>query len=392
MSIQLVHRGPDETGQHIEGSLGLGFRRLSIIDLEGSHQPMANEDGAVWIVFNGEIYNYQDLRSRLISRHLFNTSGDTETILHAYEDFSIHCVQHLRGMFAFAIWDRRSDQIMLAVDRFGKKPLYYLLDHEKCIFGSELKAILQHPNLTLEIDYEALDQYLAYGYIAAPYSIFQQIRKIPPGHTAVIRRDGSLQLESYWHPHLCPPNQYDNRSIDDLAVELRALLTEAVRIRMISDVPLGAFLSGGVDSSAVVALMSEVSDQPIKTFSIGFEEDRFDESSYAQLVADYCKTDHTCHVVRPDIINILPKLIHQYDEPFADSMIPTFYVSQATRQHVTVALSGMAVMKCSLAILAIAMRFVSISSRHLFHSHLPAAASGRMILHPRKSVLLEDGR
>ncbi len=341
MTDQIRHRGPDEDGFYTEGSVGLGFRRLSIIDVAGSHQPMTNENQSVWIVFNGEIYNFQELRQQLTTRHTFKTQGDTETILHAYEDDGAGCVKHLRGMFAFAIWDSQADRLTLAVDRFGKKPLYYLLDEEKFIFASELKAILQHPDVARDMDFAALDEYFYCGYITAPRSIFSAIRKMPPGHTLTVERSGKCQLEEYWHPRLCEPAQYDKRSVDELAAELRELLTEAVKLRMISDVPLGAFLSGGIDSSSVVALMSQVSSQPVKTFSIGFDEQHFDETGYAQVVADYCQTDHTREVVRPDVVSILPKLIHQYDEPFADaSMIPTYYVSQAARRHVTVALSG----------------------------------------------------
>jgi asparagine synthase (glutamine-hydrolysing) len=341
MTDQVIHRGPDEAGQRIEGSIGLGFRRLSIIDVGGSHQPMPNENEQVWIVFNGEIYNFQDLRERLSRSHKFRTIGDTETIVHAYEEFGVRCVDYFRGMFAFTIWDSRSNQLVLAVDRFGKKPLYYLLDDEKIVWGSELKCILQHPNISREIDHEALDEYLTYGYVTAPRSIFRTIRKLPPGHTLTVKRDGSFDLTPYWHPDLCDSNEYINRPVDELAEELRELLIEAVRLRLISDVPLGAFLSGGVDSSCVVGLMSHIDSQPVKTFSIGFDESFYDETSYAQVVADYCKTDHVREVVRPDVVGILPRLIHQYDEPFADSsMIPTYYVSQIARQHVTVALSG----------------------------------------------------
>jgi asparagine synthase (glutamine-hydrolysing) len=341
MNQQIAHRGPDESGQHLDGALALGFRRLSIIDVGGSHQPMPNEDQRVWIVFNGEIYNFQALRETLVASHQFKTMGDTETVIHAYETYGTQCVTHFRGMFAFAIWDSHQDRLMLAVDRFGKKPLYYLLDAEKVIFASELKCLMQHPDVSRELDLDALDEYLAYGYINAPRTIFSRIRKLQPGHTLTVSRDGRAQPEQYWHPTLHPESAWDRRSELDLAAELRELLLDAVRLRMISDVPLGAFLSGGVDSSSIVGLMSLLSNKPIKTFSIGFDEDVYDETSYAQLVADHCKTDHVREVVRPDILGLLPKLIRQYDEPFADSsMIPTYYVSQAARQHVTVALSG----------------------------------------------------
>jgi asparagine synthase (glutamine-hydrolysing) len=341
MTQQVVHRGPDEDGFRVDGPLGLGFRRLSIIDVGGSHQPMPNEDQAVWIVFNGEIYNYQSLRERLQDQHQFDTQGDTETIVHAYEEYGARCVDYLRGMFAFAIWDDRAQKLTFAVDRFGKKPLYYLIDDEKCVFGSELKCILQHPEVGRDLDFEALDQYLTYGYIPAPYTIFADIRKLPPGHTLQVSADGRAVLDEYWHPHLLPPEEWDERPVDDLAAELRHLLTESVRLRMISDVPLGAFLSGGIDSSVVVSLMSAISTLPVKTFSIGFDIAAYDETSYAQIIADHCQTDHTREVVKVDVVNILPRLIRQYDEPFADSsMIPTYYVSEVAHRQVTVALSG----------------------------------------------------
>lgn len=341
MTDEIHHRGPDEGGYHIDGSVGLGFRRLSIIDVGGSHQPMPNEDERIWIVFNGEIYNFQELRADLAARHSFRTAGDTETILHAYEEFGARCVDQFRGMFAFAIWDGVARRLTLAVDRFGKKPVYYWLDGEKVVFGSEMKCIMQHPNLDRTLDLDALDEYLTYGYITAPKTILKAVRKLEPGHTLTISQDGRAQHDQYWHPDLCAEREQDNRPLDELAAELRGLLTDAVRLRMISDVPLGAFLSGGVDSSAVVGLMSQISDQPVKTFSIGFDEAAYDETHYAQIVADYCKTDHVREVVRPDVVNILPKLIHQFDEPFADSsMIPTYYVSEVARKYVTVALSG----------------------------------------------------
>ncbi|HNQ88851.1 MAG TPA: asparagine synthase (glutamine-hydrolyzing) [Verrucomicrobiota bacterium] len=341
MTRTLVHRGPDEEGIHLEGPIGLGFRRLSIIDLAGSHQPMANEPQSVWIVFNGEIYNFQTLRAILGDRYRFRTTGDTETLLHAYEESGIACVHQLRGMFAFAVWDRDRQSVALAVDRFGKKPLYYALDREKLVFGSELKSVLECPEVDRTLDDEALDEYLAAGYIAAPRSIYRSIRKLPPGHTLVVDARGQAQLREYWHPRWATTPSSDGRPPADLAAELRQRLEDAVRLRMISDVPLGAFLSGGVDSSVVVALMSRLSPQPVRTFSIGFDEAGYDESQYAQLVADHCRTEHVHEVVRPDIVGILPKLVRQYDEPFADnSMIPTYYVSAMARQHVTVALSG----------------------------------------------------
>ncbi len=341
MTDSIIHRGPDEDGFYIEKNIGLGFRRLSIIDVAGSHQPMSNEDQKIQLVFNGEIYNYQDLQKKLQDNHTFVTKGDTETIVHAYEEYGVECFTHLRGMFGLAIWNEREQRLVAGVDRFGKKPFYYWHDDEKIIFGSELKCILQHPDLQKEIDLDALDDYLTYGYISAPRSILKHVSKLPAGHRMIVNANGDITVESYWHPHFCMPNEYDNRPLPELAEELRHLLMEAVKIRMISDVPLGAFLSGGVDSSAVVALMSLQSDRPIKTFSIGFEESGFDESNYAQLIADRYNTDHTRHVVTSDLEEILPKIIKQYDEPFLDySSIPTTYVSMIARQHVTVALGG----------------------------------------------------
>ncbi len=341
MASTIVHRGPDEEGCHCDGPLGLGFRRLSIIDLGGSHQPMANEDGSVWIVFNGEIYNFQVLRSALAARHQFRTTGDTETILHSFEESGRDCVRSLRGMFAFAVWDQRARQLTLAVDRFGKKPLYYSLDPDRIVFASELKALLPHPGVRRELDLEAVEEYLATGYIRAPRAIFRGIRKLEPGHTLTVSATGQADLRPYWRPELKPVGELDRRPADELAAELRARLTEAVRLRMISDVPLGAFLSGGVDSSAVVALMSRLSSRPVRTFSIGFDEAGYDESAFAAAVARRCGTDHTHEVVRPDVVAVLPQLARQFDEPFADnSMIPTYYVSRMARQHVTVALSG----------------------------------------------------
>lgn len=341
MTRQFAHRGPDEEGFHREGGVGLGFRRLGVIDLATSHQPMPNEDGSLRLVANGEIYNFQELRDRLTPRHTFRTQGDIETILHAYEEHGADCVHQFRGMFAFAIWDRGQQRMTLAVDRFGKKPLYYALDGKKLVFGSELKCLREHPGIGLDLDYAALDEYLSTGYIRAPRSIYRAIRKLPPGHTLTVAANGGSRLAEYWHPRLCAPPEQSRASIEELAAELRERLLEAVRLRMISDVPLGAFLSGGIDSSIVVGLMSRLSSRPVKTFSIGFEGDPNDESPYARAVAAHCGTDHVHEIVRPDVVDILPRLVRHYDEPFADnSMIPTYYVSVMARKAVTVALSG----------------------------------------------------
>ncbi|HVX14898.1 MAG TPA: asparagine synthase (glutamine-hydrolyzing) [Pirellulales bacterium] len=349
MTDVLAHRGPDdrgvyssETGAHYyPGSIAgaaLGFRRLSIIDLAGSNQPLANEDGSVWVVFNGEIYNYRTLRKRLEgSGHRFRTSGDTETLVHLYEDEGPGFVKHLEGMFALAIWDVRRRQLVLARDRLGKKPLVYRHEPERLLFASELKSLLEVPGLPREIDPSALDEYLTYQYVPHPNTIFRGYRKLPPGHVAVYA-NRRLSVEPYWRPDFSLERK---RPAADYRAELREKLTAAVETRLQSDVPLGAFLSGGVDSSIVVGLMSRLSQEKVRTFSIGFPVAEFDETSYAREVAQKLGTIHQEFRVEPDGVAILPKLVWYYDEPFADSSaVPTYYVSKLTREHVTVALTG----------------------------------------------------
>lgn len=342
MGERLVHRGPDDSGMRIDGSVGFGCRRLKIIDLAGSQQPLTNEDGRIWLTCNGEIYNFRTLRQNLRERHQFATAGDVESIAHLYEDFGAGCVHHLRGMFAFALWDASTRTITFAVDRFGKKPLYYWLDHEKIVFASELKALLPVPDIPREIDYEAVDEYFSCGYISVPRTIYRGIRRLPAGHLLLIQGDGTTKLETYWQPRFAEPDSWDTRPAPVLAADLRQLLTEAVRLRMLSDVPIGAFLSGGIDSSAVVALMSSISGAPVKTFSVGFAEPEYDERPYAQAAAEHCGADHYSVTIGPtQALELLPRLVKQYDEPFADSsMIPTYVVSELARQQVTVALSG----------------------------------------------------
>jgi asparagine synthase (glutamine-hydrolysing) len=339
MNAVLAHRGPDDAGIYCERSVGLAHRRLSIIDLSpAGHQPMANEDGTIWIVFNGEIYNFQDLRPGLVERgHRFRSRTDTEVILHLYEERGARCVEALRGMFAFAIWDGRRRQLVLARDRLGKKPLCYQWDGEAFRFASEAKAILQDPAVAPRPDLEGISQYLTYGYVPSPGSAFQGLRKLPPAHYLTCR-DGEVEVVRYWRLRR---DRKANRPEDEWCQEIRDRLQEAVRIRLMSDVPLGAFLSGGIDSSAVVAMMSRATPGLIKTFSIGFDEPEYDEIRYARLVARRYGTDHHELVVRPDAVAVLPKLTWHFDEPFADSSaVPTYYVSQMTRQHVTVALNG----------------------------------------------------
>lgn len=335
----IYHRGPDDQGMSIDGPVALGMRRLSIIDLSGGHQPMSGEDGTVTVVFNGEIYNFRELQPLLESRgHRFKTNSDTESIVHGYEEFSTACVNHLRGMFTFALWDEKAKTLMLARDRVGKKPLYYTETiHGAFVFGSEIKSILEHPDVEREIDLEGLDAYLKLGYVPDPLSIFRNIKRLPPGHTLTYSQ-GRITLQQYWDFNFEPNESLDEKSYVE---ELRALLEDAVRSRLISDVPLGAFLSGGIDSSTVVALMAKSMDQPVKTFSIGFREDSYNELRYARLTAEKYGTDHHEFFVTPDICDVADELVWHFDEPFADSSsIPTYVVSKLAREHVTVALSG----------------------------------------------------
>jgi asparagine synthase (glutamine-hydrolysing) len=340
MTDVLRHRGPDDGGVFVSGSIGLGHRRLSIIDLSiAGRQPMANEDGSLQIVLNGEIYNYQELRPGLEARgHVFKSQTDTEVILHLYEELGPACVQQLRGMFAFAVWDGRRQELFLARDRAGKKPLSYAIVDGSLVFASELKSLLKDPALQSEVDPVALHHYLTYQYVPGPQTIFKGVQKLPPAHTLLLR-NGDIKIERYWR--LSYTDKLQLPKLEDYCDQLRHVFTEAVRIRLRSDVPLGAFLSGGVDSSATVAVMAQLLDRPVKTFSIGFDDKDFDELKYAAMVARQYGTEHTEFVVRPEAVNILPVLIYHYDEPYADSSaIPTYYVSQLTREHVTVALNG----------------------------------------------------
>ena len=349
MTRALRHRGPDDDGQYQSEfqlrppyeampGVGLGFRRLSIIDVQGGHQPMANEDQSVWVVLNGEIYNFPTLRRRLEGAgHSFRTASDTETIVHLYEDMGLECFRHLNGMFAVAIWDSNRRRLVLGRDRLGQKPLVYRLESDRLLFASELKSLLEVPGMPREIDVAAIDQYLTYQYVPYPLTVLRGIRKLPPGHLAVYQ-DGEFSLERYWHVPLDPPTAIQDAEADE---QLRGLLESSVSMRMRSDVPLGAFLSGGVDSSLIVALMQRQSELPIKTFSIGFPVAEYDETSYASRVARHLGTEHQEFQVTPDAIEILPKLVWHFDEPFADSSaLPVWYVSQMTREHVTVALTG----------------------------------------------------
>jgi asparagine synthase (glutamine-hydrolysing) len=341
MTDAIYHRGPDDEGFYLNKNIGLGFRRLSIIDLSTGHQPLSNEDESIWIIFNGEIYNYLEQREILKNKgYKFKTSTDTEVILHLYEEYGIGCLQYLRGMFGFAVWDNKKQQLFCARDRFGIKPFYYYIDNEKFIFGSEIKSLLKAGNVDKSLSYEALDSYFAFGYITSDLSIFKSIKKLQPGHYLILSFKGkvSIDIKRYWEIQFAPDN---TRTESQWEEELLSCLSDTVKMHMISDVPLGAFLSGGIDSSSVVALMAQNSNLPIKTFSIGFKEKEFNELGYAREIAQKYGCDHHEQIVEPESIDLLPKLIHAYDEPFADtSAIPTYYVSKMAREFVTVALSG----------------------------------------------------
>jgi asparagine synthase (glutamine-hydrolysing) len=345
MNDSQFHRGPDEGSVHVEPGVGLGHRRLAIIDLATGQQPLANEDGSVVVVFNGEIYNYQALIPELqAAGHVFRTKSDTEVIVHAWEQWGEDCVQRFRGMFAFALWDRNRQTLFLARDRLGVKPLYWaLLDDGRLLFGSELKSLLAYRSgeggLPRDIDPAAVEEYFALGYVAEPRTVFRQAHKLPPAHTLTLRRGQPLPApREYWDVRFTLDNPI---GLDDACAELRQRLAESVRLRMISEVPLGAFLSGGVDSSAVVATMAGLSAGPVQTCSIAFDDPQFDESAYARQVAERYRTDHHVETVGSDDYDLVDTLATLYDEPYADSSaIPTWRVCQLARRHVTVALSG----------------------------------------------------
>jgi asparagine synthase (glutamine-hydrolysing) len=340
MASVINHRGPDDEGIFVKGNVGLAHKRLSILDLSpAGHQPMSNEDGSIWVVFNGEIYNFLDLRKDLLQKgHTFKSQTDTETIVHLYEEKGIECVQDLRGMFAFAIWDENKKRLFCARDRAGKKPFVYAQSKEGLLFASEIKSLLRDPAVGKSLDYRAIHHYLTYQYVPSPLSVFETIKKLPPGHI-LICEGGNITVKRYWS--LSYRNKLHLPSVEDYGERFRDLFEEAVKIRLRSDVPLGAFLSGGIDSSLVVAVMSGLMDQPVKTFSIGFEEEGYDELRFARLIADKYQTDHHEFTVNPDAVSILPKIVWHYNEPFADSSaIPTYYVSKMTRDFVTVALNG----------------------------------------------------
>lgn len=341
MNDSLRHRGPDGDGLFVDGGIGLGHRRLSIIDLAGGAQPLFNEDETVVVVFNGEIYNFQELSDELIAAgHRFSTRSDTEVIVHAWEEWGQACVDRFRGMFAFALWDRRQETLFLARDRLGIKPLYYgLLPNGTLIFGSELKSLLLHPDFERKLDPTAVEEYFAYGYVPDPKTIYAGAQKLAPGHLMKWRRgDSQPRPHRYWDVSFEPS---DHRTEDELCEDLVDQMREAVKLRMIADVPLGAFLSGGVDSSAVVAMMAGEDSKPVNSCSISFADPKFDESRHAQTVATRYKTDHNVDQVDPDAFDLVDRLANMYDEPFADSSaMPTYRVCELARKRVKVALSG----------------------------------------------------
>jgi asparagine synthase (glutamine-hydrolysing) len=339
MCAAVRHRGPDSRGLHLKDGVGLGIQRLRVIDLATGDQPIYNEDGSVVVVLNGEIYNYRELREDLSKAgHRFTTDGDTEVIVHLYEDRGPACVHALRGMFAFALWDGTRRRVLLARDRVGKKPLYYSHREGTLSFASELFALLRDPDIPREVDYAALDAYLAYRWVPSPRSAFAAVRKLPPAST-LLYSDGQVDVERYWRLDFAAKRTV--KDVREVHEQLRDHLREAVRRRMISDVPLGAFLSGGVDSSAIVALMAELSSAPVKTFSIGFANERYNELPQARLIAERFSTDHHEHVVEPEAMAIIPKIVRHYGEPFGDaSAVPSFYVAEMTGRDVTVALNG----------------------------------------------------
>jgi len=337
----IYHRGPDDEGYYINKNVGLGFRRLSIIDLSNGHQPLSNENDSIWIVFNGEIYNYQELRESLIGKgHRFKTMTDTETLVHLYEEYGTGCLKFLRGMFAFAIWDNNKQELFCARDRSGIKPFYYYADDEKFIFGSEIKSITSSPGIDTTLSNDALNSFFAFGYITSDLSIYSNIKKLQPAHYLLLSLKDKpvIEIRKYWEINFEPDH---SKTEEHWVEQIEETLSEAVKLHMLADVPVGAFLSGGIDSSAVVAMMAKNITAPIHTFSIGFQEEKFCELKYAREVAKKYGCIHHEQIVEPESISLLPKLIGAFDEPFADSSaIPTYYVSKFAREHLKVVLSG----------------------------------------------------
>ena len=342
MLATLRHRGPDDEGTFLDSHVGFGARRLSIIDLAGGHQPISNEDGSVWVAQNGEIFNYQALYAQLVERgHRFTTKCDTEVLAHGYEEWGPDVVTHLNGQFAFVVWDKARQRLMLARDRVGIKPLYYWHHNGAIVFGSELRAVVAHPDVPRELDFEALNQYLTYEHVPVPRSIFRNIHKLPPGHTLMVDASG-LRIDKYWDFDLTPSEHAPKRSIAEWTEGLRDTLTQAVQMELMSDVPLGIFLSGGLDSSAIAALMMQAGVTSVESFSIAFDDPTFDESSYARQVASHLGTNHReQRLDETTLLDFVPHLAEVLDEPLGDSsFIPCYFLSKFARQYVTVALGG----------------------------------------------------
>lgn len=331
------HRGPDDEGTYNNKYIGMGTRRLSVIDLSTGHMPISNEDESIWVIQNGEIYNYRELRRESESKgHVYKTNSDTEVIVHLYEEYGEDFVKKLNGMFSLAIWDEKLEKLILARDRIGIKPLFYFFDGHKFVFASEIKAILRDRSIKREIDMEAFNYYLSYKFVPAPLSMFNDIAKLLPGHMLVLER-GKIKINQYWDFEYDETSESRNTYLE----RFHEVLRESIQRQLISDVPLGVFLSGGIDSSVLLVIMSELVDAPIKTFSVTFEDEYCDESRYVRMVADQFRTDHHELIVKPDAIDILPKLIWHLDEPLGDScVLPMYYLSKFTREYVTVALSG----------------------------------------------------
>jgi asparagine synthase (glutamine-hydrolysing) len=337
----MAHRGPDDDGFYTDGALGIGMRRLSIVDLATGHQPISNEDGTLWIVFNGEIYNHRALREQLIARgHSYSTHSDTETIVHLFEEYGADCVQHLRGMFAFAIWNRNTKALFIARDRLGIKPLYYKCTPERLLFGSEIKVVLAHGGIRPEFNRAALPEFLAFGYLSGEETFYSGIRKLLPGHTMTIGPDGKVDIRQYWDLDASKP--HESRDENYYVRSYRELLEGAVESHLMSDVPLGVFLSGGVDSSAVAALMTKIRQEPIETFSVGYDEQAYSELPYARTVAEHIKSKHhEVSVSQQDFFGALPHLIWHEDEPIVwPSSVSLYFVSKLARERVTVVLTG----------------------------------------------------
>ncbi len=337
MMDSMVHRGPDDAGKYIHKNIGLGFRRLSIIDLSTGHQPITNEDRSIWLVFNGEIYNHLDLRNMLIQKgHIFSTKTDSETIIHLWEEYGIECVDHLRGMFAFAIWDNKKKELFIARDRLGEKPLFYYSDHTTFIFGSEVKTVLQDHETSKTMNLDAMDSYLSLRFIPAPNTMFKEIKKLKAGHFLHIK-DGELHSKQYWKPSYI---EKFSGTREEALETMQYLMKDAVQMRLMSEVPLGAFLSGGIDSSLLVSLISLTSPEKPNTFSIGVVDDDFNELPYAKAVAEKYMTTHREYLIKPVIIDILPKVINMMDEPTDPFALSVYNISEVTRKHVTVAIGG----------------------------------------------------